>query len=147
MSTNTNDDQSIANVDVNNSTTNLITTINNESTPYTTTTTITTSGAVNSNVHHPKHLKKQITYSCGMKLDNLMKPQKNEILDDNSDNTINMLNSDNRLHRCKEVENLAEQQEHEIEIFNQDLDALHSKTHLKRTEECEDLNDFNTELN
>ena len=101
-----------------------------ETTTATTATSIaptTTSPSGTTTVH--KALKKQITYSYGMKLDNIINP-----LDNESDV--------NKLHRCKEVENLTEQQEQENEILNNDIEsALHSRTHLKRTSEIENLND------
>jgi hypothetical protein len=82
------------------------------------------------NSSNPKALKKQLTYSCGMKLDNV-------------DDKFN--EKSNKLHRCQEVENLTEKQELETEMENQDSDALHSKTHLKRTCEFENLNEINND--
>ena len=73
-------------------------------------------------------LKKQMTYSFGMKLDATDSIDKSNA------------NVDNKLHRCEEVENLTVKQEEENELMNQDIDALHFKTHLKRTPDVENLN-------
>ena len=76
-------------------------------------------------INHKHLLKKQLTYSCGMKLD-----------DDNNSNNKNY----NKLHRSQEVENLTEKQEQESELLNQDITASNFKTNLKRTVEHENLN-------
>ena len=79
-------------------------------------------------INNPKSLKKQMTYSWGMKLENAVN---------------NSADVSNKIHRCQEVEDLTEKLEHENEMLNQDLDALHCKTHLKRTAEFENLNEMN----
>jgi hypothetical protein len=79
---------------------------------------------------HKHLLKKQLTYSCGMKLN----------IDD-----VDNKNMNNKLYRSQEVENLTAKQEQENEMLNQDADALNYKSHLKRTSEHESLQ--NSEVN